>query len=161
MKVCCVSQHIAAYAHGICEKASREINNSKRHNKKSSQKYFNATAGRSHNTDYDKLKWNCIRESVFKSRVGISEMSQLQKSINDCTLLVITYRISAKSSTELKELQCEGKSKGEEEEWVVFQNSRQRERQLRRLEKSIQCILLGTVPLSAWVTVLSFGPIPA
>lgn len=45
-------------------------------------------------------------------------------------LLVITYRIQQKL---YKELQWEGKRQGEEEEWVVFQDSRQRERQLQRL----------------------------
>lgn len=44
LKVCCVSQHIAA--HTVCEKASREINNSRRRNKKSSQKLVSVTVGR-------------------------------------------------------------------------------------------------------------------
>lgn len=60
-------------------------------------------------------------------------MSALQqKGINDC---ITGYHLQdfSKSSTKLKELQWEGKRQGEEEEWVVFQDSRQRERQLQRL----------------------------
>lgn len=71
-------------------------------------------------------------ESKFKK---VCQTFHNRKGIGDC--VVLYYWLSA-TGFQQRFYQAErtavgGKREGEEEEWVVFQDSRQRERQLQRL----------------------------
>lgn len=71
-------------------------------------------------------------ESTFKK---LCQISHNRRGIGDC---VVLYYWLSPTGFQQRFYQAErtavgGKREGKEEEWVVFQDSRQRERQLQRL----------------------------